>query len=165
MTTCDYCGSVIIFGGVKDNGLRFCNEKCHQKGYVLVLANEIPNDIADQETNEIHKGNCPKCQGMGPVDVHTSYRIYSLIFITSWNSVQNVCCRSCGIKSQVGDAMSSILFGWWGIPCGLIVTPIQVIRNIIGIFKPPDKTQPSKKLKNIVKIGIATRFIEEQNSL
>ncbi len=163
MGACDYCGTTILFGGVRDNNLRFCNEECHQKGYALVLANEIPNDIVNQQTNEIHQGTCPECQGKGPIDVHTSYRIYSLVLFSSWNSIPNVCCRSCGIKSQIGNAIFSFLLGWWGFPWGFIMTPIQVIRNIIGIFKIPDKTKPSEKLKNMVRVGIATQLIEDQN--
>ncbi|MDM8544829.1 hypothetical protein QUF90_27495 [Desulfococcaceae bacterium HSG9] len=61
MAACDYCGTTIIFGGIKDNNLKFCNKECHQKGYVLILANEIPDNIVNQQIDEIHKGNCPKC--------------------------------------------------------------------------------------------------------
>ena len=25
MAQCDYCGATILFGGVKENGLRFCS--------------------------------------------------------------------------------------------------------------------------------------------
>ncbi|MDM8544830.1 hypothetical protein QUF90_27500 [Desulfococcaceae bacterium HSG9] len=59
--------------------------------------------------------------------------------------------------------MFSFLLGWWGFPWGLIMTPIQVVRNIVEIFKAPDGSQPSEKLNNIVRVGIATRLVEEQD--
>ena len=163
MAQCDYCGTTILFGGVRADNLRFCNQKCQQKGYALVISREIPQDVVDQQVKEIHHGLCPKCQGNGPIDVHTSYRIYSLLLFTSWSSIPNIYCRSCGIKSQVGNAIFSFLFGWWGFPWGIIITPVQVIRNVAEMFKKTDKMRPSDKLENLVRIGIATQLLEEQN--
>ena len=45
MAKCDYCGSSILFGAVREGNLRFCNERCYNKGYVLMLSQEIPQDI------------------------------------------------------------------------------------------------------------------------
>ena len=81
-----------------------------------MLSSKIPQDIVDRHGGEIHRGLCPKCQGNGPIDVHTSYRVYSLFLYTSRSSKPNICCRSCGIRSQIGDAIFSFLFGWWGFP-------------------------------------------------
>ena len=162
MAKCAYCGTTILFGGVRDNDLRFCNQECQQKGHALVLSREIPQDIVYKQVNEIHQGLCPKCQGNGPVDVHTSYRIYSLLLFSSWRSIPNICCRSCGIKSQIGNGIFSFLFGWWGFPWGLLITPAQVVRNIAGILKGPDEISPSEKLENLVRITIAQQLIEEE---
>jgi hypothetical protein len=161
MAGCGYCGTTILFGGVRDNGLRFCNEKCHQKGYALVVSREIPQEIVDRQVKEIHRGLCPKCNGQGPVDVHTSYRIYSLLLFTSWKSIPDICCRSCGIKGQVGSGIFSLLLGWWGFPWGFLMTPVQVVRNISGIVKGPDSSNPSGKLENLVRTIIAQQLVAE----
>ncbi len=112
MAKCAYCGTTIIFGGISDNDLRFCNQECHQKGYALILSRELPQDVVNQQVKEIHQGLCPKCQGKGPVDVHLSYQVYSLLLFTSWSSKPNICCRGCGIKRQIGGAIFSLLLGW-----------------------------------------------------
>ena len=160
MATCAYCRTTILFGGVRDKDLRFCNEECHQNGYPLVVAKEIPQAMVDQHAGEIHRGLCPKCNGRGPIDVHTSYRVYSLILYTSWSSRPNLCCRSCGVKTQLGDAFLSLLLGWWGFPWGFIMTPVQITRNIGGALTGPDEIRPSEKLQQLVRVILAKRFIE-----
>jgi len=162
MATCDYCGTTIVFGGVKDNDLRFCNKECYQKGHVLVLSRSIPNDVVENQVRQIHRGSCPKCKGSGPVDVHTSHRIYSALVYTSWSSIPTVSCRSCGIKSQIGNTIFSLVLGWWGFPWGFIMTPVQVGKNIIGIVKGPDESKPSNKLVNLVRVSLASQMLKNQ---
>jgi len=164
MATCGYCGTTILFGGVKDESLRFCNKECHQKGHVLVLSRSVPNTIVDDQVRQVHRGPCPKCHGSGPVDVHTAHRIYSALVYTSWSSIPNVSCRSCGLKSQIGNAVFSLALGWWGFPWGIIMTPIQVGRNIIGMMTGPDESRPSDKLENLVRISIASQMMAEQGT-
>jgi len=162
MEQCDYCGNDIFFGGVREYDLRFCNKRCRENGDALVLyQREIPQDIVHKKAQAVHQRLCPKCQGNGPVDVHTSYRIYSLVFLTSWRNTPNICCRSCGIKSQIGDCIFSFLFGWWSF-FGLFITPVQVIKNIVGILKGPDELNPSEKLENLIRGIIARQMMEKQ---
>ena len=75
-----------------------------------------------------------------------------------------VCCRSCGIKSQIGNTIFSLVLGWWGFPWGFIMTPVQIGRNIIGIVKGPDDSKPSDKLENLVRISIASQMMQEQKA-
>lgn len=164
MAMCSYCGSTIIFGGVKEGSLRFCNDKCHGKGYVLRLAEQIPQNVLDEQAALIHQGTCPQCEGPGPVDVHTSHRVWSALIFTSWSSNPQVCCRSCGIKSQLGDTALSFFVGWWGLPWGVIMTPVQLVKNIAGMLSPPNPSAPSQQLLNIVKIWLATKLIAAQQS-
>jgi hypothetical protein len=164
MASCAYCGTTILFGGVKENELRFCNKECYQKGSIIVLSKDVPKEVVDQQIRSIHRGACPKCQGNGPVDVHTSHRVYSALVVTSWRSMPIVSCRSCGIKSQLGNTIFSLAFGWWGFPWGLIMTPVQIVRNIAGIVKGPDETKPSDRLANLVRVSIASQMLQAQKS-
>lgn len=159
MAKCDYCGTTILLGGVRDGDFRFCNESCRQHGFLLAVADQVPADLMSQQVAEVHQGPCPKCGGPGPVDVHTSYLVWSALVITSWQSRPQVCCRSCGIKSKLGGAMLSGVVGWWGLPWGLIVTPIQVLRNAWGLFSSPDPTTPSAQLQKMVQLHVAANVI------
>ncbi len=160
MARCDYCGTTIIFGGVTDEHLRFCNDKCHQQGFLLAVADQVPEDVMAEQVMEVHQGLCPKCNGQGPIDVHTSHTVWSALLITSWQSRPEVCCRSCGVKSKLGAAATSSLFGWWGFPWGIIATPIQITRNVVGIFSSPDPSRPSPQLESIIKVGLAAQYVE-----
>ena len=162
MAKCSFCGTTILFGGIRDREVRFCSKKCHQKGYALVAAKEIPKQVIDERAGTIHRGRCPRCQGNGPIDVHTSYRIYSVIVYSSWSSRPHVCCRSCGLRSQLADAVFSFLLGWWGFPWGLVMTPIQLGRNIAGMLSNHEEARPSEQLKHLVSIQIAKEALAHQ---
>lgn len=114
--------------------------------------------------NKIHAGICPKCNGQGPVDVHLSYKVWSALLVTSWSSNPLISCRSCGVKKQVGGALFSIVLGWWGFPWGFIMTPIQVIRNIVGMVSEPDASRPSPKLENILRLNLAAQLVEQSEA-
>lgn len=162
MASCNYCGAAILFGGTQVGHLRFCTDRCAQQGGLLQIADQVPPDLLREEVAEVHSGNCPKCRRPGPVDVHTSYSVWSALVITRWSSIPKMCCRACAVKSHLGHALLSLCFGWWGFPWGLIFTPVQVVRNIIAIFGGPDPTKPSPQLVNFVRIQLAARLVAYQ---
>lgn len=159
MAKCSYCGTSILFGGVKDEENRFCNERCHEMGFLVQVADRVPQEMLDQQVAATHQGNCPKCCGKGPVDVHTSHWIWSALVLTSWNSKPELCCRSCGIKSKLAGIFVSGLVGWWGVPWGIIVTPIQLIRNVVGLVSGPNPTVALPELQNLVRMELAARLV------
>jgi len=165
MATCSYCGTTILFGGKREGDYRFCNDTCLANGYVLKVANEIPAELVERRAAEVHSGACPKCGKAGPVDVQTHYTIWSALLLTSWKSNPEICCRSCGVKSKLGGMAFSLVLGWWGIPWGILITPVQVTRNFVGLFSGPDAGKPSEKLRNIMKVELGARLIETQQKL
>jgi hypothetical protein len=52
--------------------------------------------------------------------------------------------------------------GWWGFPWGLVLTPIQMARNIMGIFAGPDFSRPSADLRKMVQVMLAARMVVDQ---
>ena len=164
MAKCAYCGSMLLFGGKKEGDLRFCNDACWQKGRVLVVARQIPDEVVKQRTHEIHGGACPRCnQRRGPVDVHTSHKVWSMILMTSWSSVPQISCRSCGVKSMLSATASSLLLGWWGIPWGIFITPVQISKNIWGLVRSDESAHPSGKLEQMVRVGLASHALAQAN--
>ena len=157
MARCAYCDTFILFGGSRDGELRFCNADCHQRGILKSVADQLPADRVNQYIEEVHSGLCPKCEGPGPVDVHTSYRVWSALVMTQWTSRPAVCCRRCGVKSKLGSAAYSAVLGWWGFPWGLVMTPVQIVRNVGGLFSSPDPERPSEKLENLLRLHLAAQ--------
>lgn len=156
MASCAACDATIFFGGKRNGDLRFCNARCEQNGLLSIRANEIPTDVVSKHLGELHRGNCPKCGGDGPVDVHTSYRIWSALVLTQYTSRPSICCQSCGTKQRLGDTAFSAVLGWWGFPWGILVTPIWIGRNVVGFFRNPDPTEPSPALEKIVRLHLAS---------
>lgn len=159
MASCDTCGSTILFGGKSEGGYRFCNATCQQKGRVLVAADQVPEDVLSQHVHAVHQGSCPKCKGPGPVDVHTAHSVYSMLIMTSWKSSPQISCRSCGVKSQALATLGSAVLGWWGFPWGLIMTPVQVGKNIVGMASKGDPGTPSPKLRQQVRLLLGARMV------
>lgn len=159
MAACGACGTTILFGGAKLGDERYCNGRCAQRGQLLSISRQIPPDVVGNSVSKVHRGACPKCHGPGPVDVHTSYRVWSALVLTRWQSSPQISCRSCGVKAQLGDALFSLVLGWWGIPWGLILTPVQIVRNLAGAMKNESETGPSPKLENAVRISLAASAV------
>ena len=160
MPKCDMCGSTILFGGHKKNGRLYCRESCYENGTVSELVDRVPVDVLKEEVQEVHKGHCPKCGEQGPVDVHTSYHVWSILVMTFWKSKPQVCCRWCGVKAKLGGALVSGIVGWWGFPAGLIMTPIQVGRNLIGIMFGPNPNVPTSELETMVRLDLVRQYMD-----
>jgi len=164
MAKCDYCGSTILFGGKRQGDLRFCNATCAGRGSLLLISRQVPENIVNEAVLRVHQGLCPKCGGTGPVDVHVHHRVWSALVLTSWKSAPQISCRSCGVKSQMGDSVFSLVLGWWGFPWGLMVTPVQIGRNVFGMLRGPDPLKPSAKLEKAIRMNIAAQAITQQKA-
>lgn len=165
MEKCGYCGSTIIMGGVRGGGRRFCNQKCYQNAYVLSVTKNIPPEVLEQKVEEAWRGNCPKCNGLGPIDVHRVHEVWSALLLTRWTTQAQVSCRSCAVKRQLGGVAFSLFFGWWGFPWGLILTPVQITRNVIGMSRGPDATRPSDSLKRLVLVNLGAQMLARQKAV
>ena len=155
---CDYCGTRIIFGGRRDGNKRFCNEECRDKGILLAVSQSMPDSTVNEQLWKLHQSHCPQCGGPGPVDVHISYRVWSSIVLTRWSNRPVISCRSCGTRAKLGDMLFSIVLGWWGA-WGLIITPMQIFRNLYGMIRQGDDSRPSAQLEKIVRLHLAAEFV------
>lgn len=161
MASCSYCDSFILFGGKTDSTGYYCNARCQQAGNLLALSSRIPEHEIEKLVQEVHHANCPRCGSPGPVDVHKAHKVWSALVLTSWNSSPALCCKSCGTKRQAGAILFSGFFGWWGFPWGLVMTPTQIVRNVVEMFNGPVSGQPSDLLRKMVRLqaaaGVAQR--------
>ena len=152
MHPCDFCGDTILFGGIRDHSLRFCNRDCAKAHHVIT---EVPNEQVEEESRELHQGSCPVCEGPGPVDAHPWYTVYSLLIFTSHNRSVSVSCLPCGRKKQLLGIVLSLVFGWWSIPSGILLTPVQIGGNILALRNPPHPARPSQDLEDCVRISLS----------
>lgn len=157
MATCDSCGTFILFGGVREGGRRYCGAECAAGDLWAALIDALPAVEVDERARRTHQGQCPKCLGAGPVDVRSSHWIYSALAFSRYGSRFDLCCRRCGRKTQLKDGLFSLALGWWGFPHGIILTPVQVVRDLgafVGLMGPRD-AEPSPQLRNRIARSMA----------
>lgn len=155
MKACDACGKTILFGGKTLGELRFCSDECAAQGDLVVAAQQVPESTVIQTAAAWHRGDCPVCKSRGPVDVHSSQWIYSYVLGTNWQTDNPLSCRRCGVKRQLFSTLGSLLAGWWGIPWGVLMTPVIIGRNLMGLISPPDPARPSARMLAQVRLQLA----------
>ncbi len=160
MARCAHCNSFII-GGKSDGTHSYCNDRCLITAHILRVADQVPPDVLAEQVITVHQGNCPKCGKAGPVDVHQSHFIWSIILMSSWSSKPEVCCNRCGVKKKVASALGCLVVGWWGFPWGLIGTPVQIIRNLAELPKGARADAPSEKLTEFVQVALAQQLMAQ----
>src|ERR1700761_9331077 len=126
MAVCDYCNKKFGLFGVNDNGYSFCSAKCRDQARQLLapLDHLTPQEI-QSHIDHARAGPCRACGGPGPIDLHHSYRVYSVVVLTSWSTQNHFVCRACARKAQLKSLGFSALLGWWGFPFGFVLTPVQ----------------------------------------
>lgn len=153
MAICANCNSIIV-GGKKVGKRRYCNDACVEAGSFRADMDTIPADILEPMVDQAYRQDCPKCHKPGPVDIHKSYMIYSVVIFTRWSTKPQVCCKSCALKSQAGAVLFSSLCGWWGIPFGILGTPFVLIANFVSMIKSGTGKVPSKALRELVSANL-----------
>ncbi len=159
MANCATCNKVILFGGSRDGSERFCSSRCRDLANTVRAAATIPAETVREAAEQIRRAACPKCGRRGGlVDLHLSHSVYSLLVITRWKSTPFLSCSPCAKKRQILDLLLSLTLGWWGFPWGLLVTPLQVCRNLIGLLsRETIVSHPSPALEHFVRLRLITQ--------
>src|SRR5262245_15028825 len=128
MPTCHTCKATILFGGMRDPGGRsYCGQTCYDKR--ALLADLIPLGFAEEKARQLYEGDCPRCGGRGPVELHTTHVVFSFAIVSHHEEKQVICCQACGTRERLKAILMCGLCGWWGMH-GLILTPVQIARNL-----------------------------------
>jgi hypothetical protein len=161
MAKCGYCNATVMFG-LREGDQRFCNEKCKRNAYVMRMSQLVPAETLEREVEAVYRSNCPKCNLPGPVDVHKYHEVLSFVVMIRWTTKQQISCHSCGRKRQLGAIALSFFGGWWGFPFGLILTPIQITRNIIAMCAQASDSQPSPTLRKLIQVHLGEQVARNQ---
>ncbi|WP_266157891.1 hypothetical protein [Dyella silvatica] len=158
MHECHNCSKTMLFGGRTIEGYRYCGNACASRHPLLRSAERIPANVLQQHVEHWRNGPCPRCkQQQGPIDVYAHHRVHSFILMTQWSTKKHICCRRCGRREQIKSALYSASLGWWGIPWGLLATPIQVTRNVAGIFQ-REPMRASADFEQVVRMQLAQQI-------
>lgn len=151
MSACNHCGKFILFGGRRVEDRVYCGAGCAAHDQELTLSRQIPAEQVREQMQRLRLAPCPRCKGPGPVDVHASHKVHSFLVMTQWSRPQVIGCRRCGLRRQFGHLFYSAVLGWWGFPWGLVMTPVQVVRNIGGIVRARGAHASSPEFEQVVR--------------
>jgi hypothetical protein len=74
---------------------------------------------------------CPICGNQTEkLNGTVSYTVKSFLLFTSYGAEPTVACGSCLDKKNNDAILSTVLLGWWGIPWGVLKTPVYIYKNI-----------------------------------
>jgi hypothetical protein len=159
MAVCDYCNKKFSLFGMYEDGYSFCSATCRDRTRLLLKGlDRLPPQEIESYIERSRAGPCPACGGSGPIDLHQSYRVYSVIVLTSWSTRNHFVCRACARKEQLKSLGFSALFGWWGFPFGFVLTPVQIVRNIVALAGGTDPGHASQRLRNLLVLNLARRI-------
>ena len=63
-------------------------------------------------------------------------------------------------KQKIWGILHCMLMGWWGV-WGLIMTPIQIMRNFFGAFRKPDLAVTTPQLEQMLRVDIAQQVMAQ----
>lgn len=161
---CDACNLWVLLSDIEDGDYRYCCDACLETGPVFPRSRQLPAADVRLKALKISSGRCGQCQGPGPVELRTSYRIWSVVVLTHWSSRQQVSCRRCGLRAQLRGLVYSVLLGWWGLPLGVLMTPVQIVRNLVAMLRVPDPQQPSPGLVHRASLQLAQERIATERA-
>ena len=164
MPRCALCGSTIVAGGVAIGDDRFCNESCFRES---LIGSEIGDEIemeVEKIVTRMREGPCRSCGGHGPNDAHCAYQVMSFLLFTSFSSTPQISCRRCGAKRQLAALLTTTFLGWWGLPWGLLFTPVYIILNLVSLLFPPGKIAPSQTMRDMIRLTVAETILRRQHN-
>lgn len=144
---CATCNRSILFGGKRAGSRRYCSKKCFNEDHLGRLADSVPEATVDEVVAQLRHSRCHSCRRESDLEIFKSYTVYSVIVLTSWKEKSGLSCRSCARSRQFKDMMSSLALGWWGLPFGLIITPIILLMDGVALIYNPLRKPPSKALR------------------
>lgn len=165
MGACSQCGKSILFGGRRLDGRRYCSAACARSHPLNLAADQVPLDILQRQVSEWRQSRCPRCKRQdAAIDVYEHHRVHSLLLMTQWSTRRSVCCRRCGRRDQLLSTLYCLGLGWWGFPWGLLMTPVQIVRNILGLCQ-VEPARPTTAFEHVVRRQIARHYFEAQGAL
>lgn len=101
--------------------------------------------------------SCPICnQKTEKLNGTISFTVKSFVFISTFGRKPIIACPNCLDNENQKSINSTLLLGWWGIPWGILKTPMYIYKNINikkhNHDKKPNDTLIAFTLQNIGEI-------------
>ena len=92
---------------------------------------DYPIEEIENYSNLLRDLPCPVCESMQEkLNGTISHTVKSFLIFTTYGTEPTIACPKCLDKKNDDAIMSSALLGWWGIPWGILKTPLYIYRNM-----------------------------------
>ena len=160
MPSSSYCCASFNYRPVKREGRIYCGGSCLKQFEIDDLAERISEDEVKARAKSMRRSGCPLCRDDDPVDIHSAHYVWSLVLVSFYHTEMRLSCLSCAKTRQFRAIISCVGLGCWGLP-GIILVPMQVVRNLIGLLWPHGRKQASEDLEWMAAQQLAAEQIAE----
>jgi len=158
---CDNCGKHAGRNAIRDAGQKFCSRTCWRAARLNEAAVDVREEDVQRLARDIRDGRCPRCgRRSSPVEVRQARWVWSALFLTRWGTTASTCCKSCGDTDQLVALLKCLALGWWGFPWGLLITPVQMLANIVGLLQRRDPPSPTHALVEVARMKLAAQLLD-----
>jgi len=117
--------------GIIENEIRKRNLDPDLLKGAIAQNKEYTKDEIEYYSKLLQNLPCPICgNATSKLNGTLSYTVKSFILFTSYRADPSIGCPDCLDKKNNDAILSTALLGWWGLPWGLIKTPVYIYRNI-----------------------------------
>ena len=131
IATTDACGLRPEVFGIIENEIRKRNLDPNILKGALAQNKEYSIEEVEAYSKLLRDLPCPICgrqnEKLNGTILHT---VKSFIIFTTSETEPIIACPDCLDKKSNDAIISTVLFGWWGIPYGLFKTPVYIYRNL-----------------------------------
>lgn len=164
MAWCYTCRKNIVFGGIRDQDLRFCSKRCHQQQACFLESLELVTHLqASDERARMLASPCPLCHQARPVNTHQRAFTWSLLLWGQIDTETFVSCRVCALRLQSTWTLGSLLLGWWSLPFGPVLTIVAVSYNGLHALRSLLPSPPRPDLLVHARRSLARRWSDAQH--
>ena len=158
MATCEACSSRILFGGVTERNLKFCNQTCVMDFKIKLAEGAVPRADLEKQVGDAFHGDCPQCRQGGPLDLFSYSKVTSYVIVYTVTEYQILSCRACARKSRFKAALHTLFLGIWS-PKGLLISVFYAPYTFIAGALTALPTAPSKKFVRAIKANVGERLL------
>lgn len=81
-------------------------------------------------------GACPRCGQACRARFSVEFAQVISFLVITFNRADTVeGCRACCLRFGLTRTLITLLVGWWGIPFGILFTPIALVKNIPALLR------------------------------
>ena len=108
---------------------------------------------------------CAKCSKIdSTLRVSTFTTVWSFLFFSTYRGWSQILCARCRVLESLKFNLQVLIFGWWGIPWGVIWTVVFFVKNALGGHQPRENNAVLLATvgKNLIDTG---DYIEAEKAL